>query len=82
MAAAAMTAAPGAEFLAQARGIQPGAKRVLVVPRGGPAAPRPVMPAGVLGERRDWLRQVPGRPWLRSSADGAGSKASAQELMQ
>ena len=39
MAAGAMTAAPGAEFLAQARGIQPGAKRVLVVPRGGPAAP-------------------------------------------
>ncbi len=39
MAAGAMTAAPGAEFLAQARGIQPGAKRVLVVP--GAARPRP-----------------------------------------
>ena len=41
LAAGAMTAAPGAEFLAQARGIQPGAKRVLVVPRGGPGRAQP-----------------------------------------
>jgi thioredoxin reductase (NADPH) len=39
MAASAMAAAPTAEFLAQARTIAPAAKRVLVVPPGGPAAP-------------------------------------------
>jgi thioredoxin reductase (NADPH) len=39
MAAAPIAVARDAEFLAQARGIQPAAKRVLVVPRGGPAAP-------------------------------------------
>jgi hypothetical protein len=32
-----MSAAPAAEFLAHARTIAPAAKRVLVVPRGGPA---------------------------------------------
>ena len=39
MAAIPIALAGDAEFLAQARGIQPTAKRVLVVPRGGPAAP-------------------------------------------
>ena len=52
MAAAAMTAAPGAEFLAQARGIQPGAKRVLVVPRGGPAAPSLRVPVPLVQDRQ------------------------------
>ena len=36
MARSAMSAAPAAEFLAHARTIAPAAKRVLVVPRGGP----------------------------------------------
>ena len=36
MASSAMSAAPAAEFLAHARTIAPAAKRVLVVPRGGP----------------------------------------------
>ena len=52
MAAAAMTAAPGAEFLAQARGIEPGAKRVLVVPRGGPAAPSLRVPMPLVQDRQ------------------------------
>jgi len=52
MAAAAMTAAPGAEFLAQARGIAPGAKRVLVVPRGGPAAPSLRVPMPLVQDRQ------------------------------
>src|SRR5271170_146338 len=52
MAAAAMTAASGAEFVAQARGIQPGAKRVLVVPRGGPAAPSLRVPVPLVRDRQ------------------------------
>src|SRR5262249_56239620 len=48
MAAAEMTEAPAAEFLARVRGIQPAAKRVLVVPRGGPAAPSPRAPLPLL----------------------------------
>jgi thioredoxin reductase (NADPH) len=52
MAAAAMTAAPGAEFLAQARGIAPGAKRVLVVPRGGQAAPSLRVPVPLVADRQ------------------------------
>src|SRR5215475_8905870 len=39
LAASGLTAVPATEFLAQARGMHPAAKRVLVVPRGGPAAP-------------------------------------------
>ena len=39
MTGAAMAATAAAEFLARARTIQPEAKRVLVVPRGDPAAP-------------------------------------------
>jgi hypothetical protein len=43
-----------AEFLAQARGIQPTAKRVLVVPRGGPACRRacPILFSGGRPEYR------------------------------
>ena len=52
MAAAAMTTASGAEFLTQARGIQPGAKRVLVVPRGGPAAPSLRVPMPLVQDRQ------------------------------
>jgi thioredoxin reductase (NADPH) len=52
MAAAAMTAVPAAEFLAQARGIQPAAKRVLVVPRGGPAAPSLRVPVPMVADRQ------------------------------
>jgi hypothetical protein len=52
MAAAAMTAAPAAEFLAQARSIAPAAKRVLVVPRGGPAAPSLRVPVPLVADRR------------------------------
>src|SRR5262249_41916192 len=39
MATSAMTAMPATEFLAQARVIDPAAKRVLVVPPAGPAVP-------------------------------------------
>jgi hypothetical protein len=60
MAAGAMTAAPGAEFLAQARGIQPGAKRVLVVPRGGPAAPSLRVPVPLVQDRQAAAGQAPG----------------------
>jgi thioredoxin reductase (NADPH) len=51
MAASAMTAAPAAEFLAQARTIAPAAKRVLVVPRGGPAAPSLRVPVPLVADR-------------------------------
>ncbi|HWM98912.1 MAG TPA: FAD-dependent oxidoreductase [Streptosporangiaceae bacterium] len=64
MAAGAMTAAPGAEFLAQARGIQPGAKRVLVVPRGGPAAPSLRVPVPLVQDRQA------ATPVLRAIAHG------------
>ena len=52
MAASAMTAAPAAEFLAQAHTIQPAAKRVLVVPRGGPAAPSLRVPVPLVQDRQ------------------------------
>jgi thioredoxin reductase (NADPH) len=52
MAAATMAATPGAEFLAQARSIQPTAKRVLVVPRGGPAAPSLRVPVPLVQDRQ------------------------------
>lgn len=52
MAGSAMTAAPAAEFLAQARTIQPAAKRVLVVPRGGPAAPSLRVPVPLVADRQ------------------------------
>ena len=52
MASSAMTATDGAEFLAQVRGIQPAAKRVLVVPRGGPAAPSLRVPVPLVQDRQ------------------------------
>ncbi|MDR2985040.1 MAG: FAD-dependent oxidoreductase [Nocardiopsaceae bacterium] len=52
MAAAAMTTVPGADFLAQARSIAPAAKRVLVVPRGGPAAPSLRVPVPLVADRQ------------------------------
>ena len=51
MAGSAMTAVPAAEFLAQARSIQPAAKRVLVIPRGGPAAPSLRVPVPLVQDR-------------------------------
>jgi thioredoxin reductase (NADPH) len=64
LAAAAMTAAPAAEFLAQARSIQPAAKRVLVVPRGGPAAPSMGVPVPLVQDRQA------ATPVLRAIAHG------------
>ena len=52
MAAATMTEAPAAEFLVQARGIHPSTKRVLVVPRGGPAAPSLRVPVPLVADRQ------------------------------
>ena len=64
MAASAMTAAPAAEFLAQAHTIQPAAKRVLVVPRGGPAAPSLRVPVPLVQDRQA------ATPVLRAIAHG------------
>src|SRR5215472_17420923 len=64
MVAATATAAPAAEFLAQARSIQPAAKRVLVVPRGGPAAPSLRVPVPLVRDRQAAM------PVLRAMAHG------------
>src|SRR5262245_8898277 len=64
MAASAMTAAPAAEFLAEARTIAPAAKRVLVVPRGGPAAPSMRVPVPLVADRQA------AAPVLRAIAHG------------
>jgi thioredoxin reductase (NADPH) len=64
MAASATTAAPTAEFLAQARRIAPAAKRVLVVPRGGPAAPSLRVPVPLVADRQA------ATPVLRALAHG------------
>ena len=64
MAASAMTAAPAAEFLAQARTIAQAAKRVLVVPRGGPAAPSLRVPVPLVADRQA------ATPVLRAMAHG------------
>ena len=65
MAASTMTAAPAAaEFLAQARTIAPAAKRVLVVPRGGPAAPSMRVPVPLVVDRQA------ATPVLRAMAHG------------
>jgi thioredoxin reductase (NADPH) len=52
LAAAAMTEAPAAEFFAQARSVAPAAKRVLVVPRGGAAAPSLRVPVPLVQDRQ------------------------------
>jgi thioredoxin reductase (NADPH) len=64
MAASAMTAVPAAEFLAQARAIAPAAKRVLVVPRGGAAAPSMRVPVPLMADRQA------AAPVLRAMASG------------
>ena len=64
MAASALTAVPAAEFLAQARSIVPAAKRVLVVPRGGPAAPSLRVPVPLVADRQA------ATPVLRALAHG------------
>ena len=64
MAAVEMTEAPGADFLAQARSLEPGAKRVLVVPRGGPAAPSLRVPVPLVADREA------AAPVLRAIAHG------------
>jgi len=64
MVAATATAAPAAEFLAQARTIQPAAKRVLVVSRGGPAAPSLRVPVPLVRDRQAAV------PLLRAIAHG------------
>jgi thioredoxin reductase (NADPH) len=64
LAGSAMTAAPAAEFLAQVRTIAPAAKRVLVVPRGGPAAPSFRVPVPLVADRQA------ATPVLRAIAHG------------
>jgi thioredoxin reductase (NADPH) len=64
MAASTMTAAPAAEFLAQVRTIALAAKRVLVVPRGGPAAPSLRVPVTLVADPQAAM------PVLRALAHG------------
>ena len=64
MARSAMSAAPAAEFLAHARTIAPAAERVLVVPRGGPAAPSLRVPVPLVADRQA------AAPVLRAIAHG------------
>jgi thioredoxin reductase (NADPH) len=64
MAATPIALARDAEFLARARGIQPTAKRVLVVPRGGPAAPSLRVPVPLVADRQA------ATPVLRALAHG------------
>ena len=51
LAASTLAAASGTEFLATVRAAQPAAKRVLIVPRGGTAAPSLRVPAPLLLDR-------------------------------
>src|SRR5262249_14624404 len=55
---------PAADFLAQARSVQPTAKRVLVIPRGGPAAPSLRVPVPLVADRQA------AAPVLRAIAHG------------
>jgi thioredoxin reductase (NADPH) len=64
MAAASMSTANGLDLLADARSIQPAAKRVLVVPRGGPAAPSLRVPVPLVQDRQA------ATPVLRAIAHG------------
>ncbi len=65
LAAATMADAAWADYLIRAHAIQPAAKRVLVVPRGGPAAPSLRVPARLLQDRSAAL------PVLRAMALGS-----------
>lgn len=51
LAAATLAEQSGTGFLARVRGTQPAAKRVLIVPRGGPDAPSLRVPATLLHDR-------------------------------
>ena len=51
LAASTLAATSGTEFLATVRGAQPAAKRVLIVPRGGTAAPSLRVPTPLLQDR-------------------------------
>ena len=51
MVASAMTETPAAEFFARARGVAAAAKRVLLVPRGGAAAPSMRVPVPLVRDR-------------------------------
>jgi thioredoxin reductase (NADPH) len=64
MASSTMAAASAAEFLPQARTIAPAAKRVLVVPRGGTAAPSVRVPMPLGADRQAAM------PVLRAMAHG------------
>jgi thioredoxin reductase (NADPH) len=64
MVAAFMTTANGPELLAQARGLHPAAKRVLLVPGDGPDAPSLRVPAQLLKDR------TVAQPVLRALAFG------------
>ena len=64
LAAAAIAELPAADFLAQARSVQPTAKRVLVIPRGGPAAPSLRVPVPLVADRQA------ATPVLRAIAHG------------
>jgi thioredoxin reductase (NADPH) len=64
MAADSMSMASGPDLLAEARSIQPAAKRVLVVPRGGPAAPSLRVPVPLVQDRQAAM------PVLRAMARG------------
>jgi thioredoxin reductase (NADPH) len=64
LAASAIAESPAADFLAQTRGVQPTAKRVLVIPRGGPAAPSLRVPVPLVADRQA------ATPVLRAIAHG------------
>jgi CheY-like chemotaxis protein len=64
MAAASMRTANSPDVLAEARSIQPAAKRVLVVPRGDPAAPSLRVPVPLVADRQA------ATPVLRAIAHG------------
>ena len=64
MAAASMRTANSPDVLAEARSIQPTAKRVLVVPRGGPGAPSLRVPVPLVADRQA------ATPVLRAIAHG------------
>jgi thioredoxin reductase (NADPH) len=65
MAAASMTASDSSELLSRARGLYPTAKRVFIVPRGGPHAPSMRVPPRLLQDRSV------AQPVLRAMALGA-----------
>jgi transposase InsO family protein len=69
---AAMIDIASGEFFAMAHRLYPAAKRVLIVPRGGPAAPSLRVPAGLLQD------QSVAQPVLRAMTLGLGTAAREQ----